>query len=186
MASLAVKPQPNSWRALTGRRSFIPWYGGKVGRSNDIVGKMPVHRAYCEPCCGACNVLLSKDPVDYEAINDIDNRIVTTMEVIRDKPEELASALALTPYSRYEFERSRYLLNNASELTDVQVAVMFLTCVDQNIFAVPDLHGSWRVGRAGQINNMYKWRNLPDNVITLAKRLHDVFIDCKPACDFID
>ena len=48
-------------------------------------------------------VLSAKSPSRLETVNDLDDRLVNFWRVLRDRPEELAWACAMTPHSRQEF-----------------------------------------------------------------------------------
>jgi DNA adenine methylase len=84
-------------------RAPLAWYGGKSRLASRIVDLLPPHRTYVEPFGGAAAVLFGKRPATLEVYNDVDSGLVTFFRVLRDRPDELARALRLTPYSREEF-----------------------------------------------------------------------------------
>ena len=91
----------------------MPYFGGKGrlgkgGAGDWIAGQVPWSRdsLYVEPFAGMLGILLRREPVALEIVNDLDGRIVNWWSVVRDHPEELAKKLRFTPYSRVEFERS--------------------------------------------------------------------------------
>src|SRR6185295_965821 len=71
-----------------------------------IAALLPAHSHYVEPYCGSLSVLLAKPPSDHETLNDLDHALVTFWRVLRERPEELARAAALTPHSRVEYNVS--------------------------------------------------------------------------------
>lgn len=79
------------------------YYGGKTTLAPIIAGLLPPHDHYVEPFAGSLAVLLAKDPVGWETVNDLDGDLVTFWRVLRDRPEELARAAMLTPHSRAEY-----------------------------------------------------------------------------------
>jgi len=81
----------------------LAWYGGKSRLAARIADLLPPHRTYVEPFGGAAAVLFTKTPATLEVYNDVDSGLVTFFRVLRDRPDELARALRLTPYSREEF-----------------------------------------------------------------------------------
>jgi len=85
------------------RPPFV-YYGGKVGLASRIVDLMPPHRVYIEPFAGSLAVLFAKQPCVHEIVNDLDGAIVNFWRVLRDQPEQLERACALSPYSRAEWE----------------------------------------------------------------------------------
>lgn len=68
-----------------------------------IISHMPDHRIYVEPFIGSGAVLLAKQPVRTEVINDLDGSVVTFWRVLRDRHDELVEVLQLTPYAREEY-----------------------------------------------------------------------------------
>ena len=62
----------------------------------------PPHTCYVEPFGGALSVLLHKPPARIEVANDADRLVVTFFRVLRERPDALRRAIALTPYAREE------------------------------------------------------------------------------------
>ncbi len=86
------------------------YFGGKARLAPWIAAVLPAHRVYVEPFCGSAAVLLAKPRATHEVINDLDRNVVTFYRMLRDRPDDLAQACALTPYARDEFA--------AADLTD--------------------------------------------------------------------
>ena len=85
------------------------YYGGKTTLAPKIASLLPSHGHYVEPFAGSLAVLLAKDPVGWETVNDLDGDLVNFWRVLRDRPDELERAAMLTPHSRDEYETSRTL-----------------------------------------------------------------------------
>lgn len=85
------------------------YYGGKMTLAQAIVDLLPPHEHYVEPFAGSLAVLLAKPPARMETVNDLDADLMTFWRVLRDRPDELTAAAALTPHGRGEFEASRDL-----------------------------------------------------------------------------
>ncbi|MEW1719805.1 DNA adenine methylase [Streptomyces sp. NPDC093109] len=83
-------------------KSPIPYFGSKQSVSDWIVSLFPPHQHYVEPYCGGLSVLLAKPQSPMETVNDLDGDLMTFWRVLRDQPEDLARACALTPHSRAE------------------------------------------------------------------------------------
>jgi DNA adenine methylase len=84
-------------------RPALRWYGGKWRLAPWIIRHLPAHDAYCESYGGAASVLLRKPPARLETFNDLHGR-VNFFAVLRQRPDELARAIELTPYARAEFQ----------------------------------------------------------------------------------
>lgn len=85
------------------------YYGGKTTLAPQIAELLPEHEHYVEPFAGSLAVLLAKKPSRAETVNDLDGDLVTFWRVLRDRPEDLERACALTPHARAEFELSKDL-----------------------------------------------------------------------------
>lgn len=85
------------------------YYGGKTTLADKIVRVLPAHSHYVEPFAGSLAVLLSKPPIEYETVNDLDGDLVHFWRVLRDQPDGLARAAMLTPHARAEYELSKNL-----------------------------------------------------------------------------
>ena len=79
------------------------YYGGKTTLAPVIADLLPAHEHYVEPFAGSLAVLLAKKPSRAETVNDLDGDLVTFWRVLRDRPDELERACALTPHSRAEY-----------------------------------------------------------------------------------
>ena len=87
------------------------WYGGKFSHLEWLLPLLPKAHHYCEPFAGSAAVLINREPAPVETYNDIDGDVVNFFKVLREDPEGLTQAIALTPFSREEF----YVAVNGSE-----------------------------------------------------------------------
>ncbi|HKS89241.1 MAG TPA: DNA adenine methylase, partial [Stellaceae bacterium] len=88
------------------RRLVFGWYGGKFSHLDWLLPLLPAAHHYCEPFAGSAAVLLNRIPAPIETYNDIDGELVNFFRVLREEYDELARAIALTPFSREEFHRA--------------------------------------------------------------------------------
>lgn len=160
-------------------RTPLSYYGGKQGLAKQIVPLMPSHRVYLEPFAGGAAVLFAKPRAERETLNDLDGTIMRFWRALRERPEELAAAVAATPYSREEWRDSRD--HNAED--DVEAARRLLVEVDQSFsrsrrsFSPPCIsHGRWQP---------QSWGNLPNRLLAAADRLHGVALESGDAIDLI-
>lgn len=89
-------------------RSVLRYHGGKFRLAPWLISLMPEHTVYVEPFGGAASVLMRKPRAVGEVYNDLDGSVVNVFRVLRDreKAAELQRLLALTPFSREEFDDS--------------------------------------------------------------------------------
>lgn len=165
-------------------RTPLTYYGGKQRLAPEIVALMPAHRVYFEPFAGGAAVLFHKPRAERETINDVDGRLMRFWRALRDHPEDLARAVALTPYSRAEWRACRYATDEAG--SDVEAARRLIVEIDQSFsregtgWSPPsilfDRRGRWQAG---------VWQNLPDKLIAGAQRLSGVALENGDAMDLI-
>jgi DNA adenine methylase len=164
-------------------RPPIPYYGGKITIASRIVALMPPHEAYAEPYAGSLAVLLAKPRARHETVNDLDEDVVTFWRVLRDHPEDLRRACALTPHSRTEHHHSQ---QDTTGLEDLERARRVWVQLTQG------RAGSRR--RTGWRNMLDPHRSTPmptyltgyaDRILPAARRLAGVSLECRPALDVI-
>lgn len=168
---------------MTATRTPLTYYGGKQQLAARIVALMPAHRVYLEPFCGGAAVLFAKPRAARETLNDIDSRIVRFWRVLRERPQDLADAVANTPYAREEWRECRY---GPEPEDDLEAARRLIVTIDQSFsregsgwsppYVLFDRSGRWRPG---------VWQKLPDKLAAAAHRLAGVAIEHADACDLI-
>ena len=162
-------------------RTPLTYYGGKQGLASQIVSTFPVHRIYVEPFAGGAAILFAKPRAQRETLNDLDGEVMRFWKVIREQPNELAAAVATTPYSREEWKTS-------DEPTDdpVEGARRFLTRIDQSFSRSRE---SWSVPCIGKGRGRWQpatWENLPPKILAAADRLQGVALECTDALSIIE
>jgi DNA adenine methylase len=164
-------------------RPPVPYFGGKQTVGPVIAGLLPAHTHYVEPYAGSLAVLFAKAPSTHETVNDLDQGLVTFWRVLRERPDELARACALTPHSRAEYDLSVPL--EASD--DLELARLVFVKLTQGRSGRLKRTG-WRhyvdpagcsVGMPGYLDG-YVERMAP-----AVERLKNVTLECKPALDII-
>lgn len=166
-------------------KRLLNYVGSKWKMAKWIIQQMPEHNVYLEPFFGSGAVLFNKPAAKIETVNDIDGNIVNLFKVIREKPTELAQAVALTPYSREEYYHSFELLEK--ELTDVERARVFLIrCWMARGGKTSDRTG-WRHNiDVVTINALPDWNGLPETILEATKRLKEVQIESQDAVALIE
>lgn len=163
-------------------RTPLTYYGGKQRLAPQIVPLMPAHRVYLEPFAGGAAMLFAKPRAERETLNDLDGQIVRFWRALRDRPDELAAAVAGTPYSRVEWEASV----DGDVEDDVEAARRLLVNVDHSFsrsrgsWSPPstaiDRRGRWQPG---------VWENMPPKIVAAATRLQGVALECADALSLI-
>lgn len=92
--------------------SNIKWIGGKHGKEDFYVDRMPKHRIYCDCTFGSGAVTFFKEdvlPAGYmTVINDKNDKLVNFMLQLRDNKEELKRLCAGLPYSESLYEKYKW------------------------------------------------------------------------------
>jgi DNA adenine methylase len=147
-----------------------------------IIANLPPHRCYVEPFFGSGAIFFRKAPAKFETINDIDDSVVNLFKMVRDRNEELAALIEMTPWSRTEFYASY-----APTEDNLERARRFLVRTWQAIGAKTATRGGWRSDVSGKSNGSRTttWKNLPRRILDVATRLKDAQIECRPAMDII-
>jgi len=161
----------------------VPYFGSKQTLAPWIVSLLPAHEHYVEPFCGSLSVLLAKPPARMETVNDLDGGLMTFWRVLRDRPDELARACALTPHSRAEFEAAY----GEGDLDDLELARRVWVRLTQTRSGTLRRSG-WRhyVAPAGCSMSMPGYlEGYRDRLAPAAERLMRVSLECRPALELI-
>lgn len=163
-------------------RPPVPYFGGKITLAAAIGALFPDHEHYVEPYCGSLAVLLAKHPSDHETVNDLDGQLMTFWRVLREQPDALARACALTPHSRAE-QQAAY--EPAGD--DLETARRVFVRLTQGRAGTMRRTG-WRhyVKTNGGATSMPDYLvGYVDRMAPAAERLAAVSLECMPALDLI-
>lgn len=160
----------------------VPYFGSKARLAGWIVDLLPEHEHYVEPFAGGLSVLLAKRPSRMETVNDLDGELMTFWRILRDRPDELIRACALTPHSRAELEATWEPTSDELEL-----ARRIWCRLAQGRSGTLRKTG-WRhyIDPAGSVTSMPGYLDAyRDRLAAAAERLMDVSLECLPALTLI-
>lgn len=161
------------------------YFGGKTMLAERIVALLPPHLHYVEPYCGSLAVLLAKPPAKMETVNDLDRELVTFWRILRDRPEDLARACALTPHSRAEYLEARQ--RDVDDELELARRVWVMLSQGRGLTLRPGKTG-WKhyVYPAGSSLGMPGYLEAyVERIAAAASRLSAVSLECMPALDLI-
>lgn len=166
----------------------VPYFGSKQALAGWIVSMLPPHEHYVEPYAGSLAVLLAKAPSPLETVNDLDRHLVNFWRVLREQPDRLERACALTPHSRHEYDEA--LARLATETDNLERARLVWVILHQGRGRRLDGHEGWRhtVARTGlgaQNRVAAVIGNCLDRLGPAAERLRNVSLECMPALDLM-
>ena len=163
--------------------TLLNYPGAKWGMAEQIISLMPKHRSYLEPFFGSGAVLFNKPKSAIETVNDIDGEIVNFFRVLRERPEELAYEVSMTPYARDVFDDAH--ANRGTD--DFDRAYRFAIRSKMG-------HGFKTYQKTGFKVDVFArersycvgcWNRLPADLMEAAARLKEVQIENRPALDLI-
>jgi len=166
-------------------KPILKYPGAKWRLAPWIIANMPPHESYLEPYFGSGAVFFNKPPARIETINDIDGEVVNFFKVCRDRPDELADLLRLTPWAREEREAA---YSPAGD--NLERARLFAVRCWQTFGAFPNVSNGWRhtTGKKkdGGPDNPKLWARLPECVKAASARLLEAQIENRPAVEVIE
>lgn len=167
-------------------RPLLRYFGGKWRLAPWIISHFPPHEIYTEVFGGAASVLLRKPRSDQEVYNDLDGELVTLFRVLRSRrADELISSVALTPFSRAEFD----LAYQEDAADDVEVARRLIVRSffgyggGLSILRRPTSFRS--VNRRAGNAPVIPWAGYPDALRLIVERLQGVTIESRPAVEVL-
>lgn len=171
--------------STTPTRPILRYHGGKWRLAPWIMSVFPAHRTYTEAFGGAASVLLRKPRSYAEIYNDLDGEIVNLFRILRDPDdsEELSRLVALTPFSRQEFENSYEPSPSAVEQAR---RTLFRSAAGFGTGA----HGVYGTGFRSNVTRSYStpadnWTDMPDIVAQVSGRMRGVIIEHRPAIEIL-
>lgn len=165
------------------------WYGGKFNHLDWLLPRLPAAHHYCEPFAGSAAVLLNRIPAPVETYNDIDGDVVNFFRVLREQPEALARAIALTPFAREEFHRAIADLPPAESALERARRFYVRARQARTGLAQTATLGRWAnckdTSRAGMAGVVSRWLGGVEALPEIGLRLMRVQIENRPALDVI-
>lgn len=170
---------------MTALKPPFTYFGGKLAIAERIVALLPPHAHYVEPFAGSLAVLLAKRPSPMETVNDLDGNLMNFWQVLRDHPDELERACALTPHSRAEHEAAFALDGDSLE----RARKVWVLLTQGRGGHLPPKRGGWRHYQdpRGSAASMPRYLGtyvgrMPGAV----ERLMNVSLECRPAAEVIE
>lgn len=162
------------------------WVGSKFEFMDQICpvfNRLP-HDTYVSWFFGAGSDIFRKEKSPVEVVNDCDGDITNFFRVCRDHKQELAEAVALTPYHAGEWQRAKAALAKGEWIEPIERARLFLMVARMS-------HGG-RFGdafsrviahsRRGMASSCSRWLHSPATIYAVADRMLTVQIEEEDAC----
>ena len=163
---------------------ILKYPGAKWRIASWITSFFPPHESYLEPYFGSGAVFFNKAPARIETLNDVDGEIVHFFRMCRERPDELADALRLTPWAREEREAAYEPAGDG-----IEQARRFAVRCWMSFGATPRKSNGWRFTSAkdtdGGPDNPKLWARMPGCIREASARLLEAQIENRPALDVI-
>lgn len=166
-------------------KPILKYPGAKWNCAEWIISHFPAHAHYVEPYFGSGAVFFNKPPAKHEVINDLSGDVVNLFRVIRERGEELAALIEMTPWAREEYEQSYEATDDPLERARRFVVRCWQGHGGANIVG----KSAWRhQGRDANDKKQLpaqKWLYMPNKIRALVERLRGVEVENRPAVDVI-
>lgn len=164
-------------------KCVLKYPGAKNRIANWICEYIPLHEVYLEPYFGSGAVFFNKEPARIETVNDLDGDVVNYFRIIREQPEELASLLVQTPYSRAEYEKA---YDQRDGITDIERARRFAVRCWMGFGCANRYKNGFRSSQQRTSPWTTKaWREFPEVIVDAGKRLLNAQIENLPALELL-
>jgi DNA adenine methylase len=141
-----------------------------------FVDRIP-HNTYTEPFFGSGAVFFNKQPSNIETINDLDQNVVNLFRMVRDRGEDLANLIYMTPWARDE-----YLESYEKTGDDIEDARRFIVRCWQAFATKTSGRTGWRSDVHGRKKSCPSyWSKLPGRLLAVIDRLKQAEIENQPA-----
>lgn len=169
----------------TPKRPLLRYHGGKWKLAPWIMQFFPEHHTYVEPFAGAASVLMRKERVPCEVINDLDDQLVNLFRVLQDEEqaEQLRRLCWLTPFARYEFGRSYEDTDDPVLQAHHLIVRSFFGYGSKSCVSITK--NGFRSQRSETNSPAVDWASWPEVLPAAVERLRGVVIENKPALDVI-
>lgn len=161
----------------------VGYYGSKVRIAGQIVDLLPPHKGYVEPFAGSLSVLLAKQALTFEVVNDLDGDLMTFWRVLRDSPDDLARVCSLTPHSRAEYAEAWPIPEAVTD--DIERARRVWVKLSQGRGGALRSTG-WRYFQASGDSMTGTLAGYVARMHRVAARLANVSLECLPALEVIE
>lgn len=163
-------------------KPILKYPGAKNALAPWIVSYLPRHVHYVEPFAGSLGVFLKKPRSRHEVVNDLSGDLVNLFRVIRERGDDLAALVEMTPYSRVEY----YASYESSDDPMERARRLLVRAWQAHGYKVCSRTG-WRHNGSKSLQPVTSlWNNVPAAIRATALRLKDAEIENIPALAVIE
>lgn len=165
----------------------LSYYGGKQRLADTIVSMIPPHKIYIEPFFGGGAVFFAKKPSYLEAINDINDNIVTFFRVCQNETQfqELNAKIQDTLFSEALFLQAKTIWNGYWPANDIERAWATWVCCNYSFNSTPYGGWKWDMGTAGSHSGKVAAHKRNEFTQAVFERLQYAQISCRDAVNVL-
>jgi len=156
-------------------KSPLRWVGGKNKLVKKILPLFPEHKGFVEVFGGSAVVLLNKEPVKWEVLNDFDSNLMNFWSVIQKAKDQFLNSFEYELVSRERFEEYKVKYKNKDFNDAIEQAKVFYYLV-RSCFA-SDMKNP--VFGASKDRNRLRIDKIEDDIKEVYERLIPVTIENK-------
>lgn len=163
----------------------IRYPGAKWMLAPWIISFLPPHDTFVEPYFGSGAVFFQKKAAKSEYINDLDGDVINLFRMVRERPEELAFLIDMTPWSREEYETSVEASNDPLERARRTLVRHWMSIGSTGGGRTAT---GWRhngLGKGPTTHVTAQWERVPARILASVKRLKQAQIENRPALELL-
>ncbi len=162
-------------------KPILKYPGAKWALASWIVQYLPKTAHYVEPFCGSAAVFFNLPwRPKHAVLNDLSSDIVNLFRVIRERGDELAAAIEMTPWAREEYELSYEASDDALER-----ARRFLVRVHQAYAGQIHHKSGWSTTTTDDRLRTPGWNRVPSIISSTVSALKHAEIEHRQAVELI-
>ncbi|WP_338764189.1 DNA adenine methylase [Bernardetia sp. ABR2-2B] len=162
----------------------ISYYGGKQQMLKYILPLIPKHLCYTEAFSGGAAVFWAKEPAKIEAINDLNENIVTFWEVLKTDFDALNEKVQSTLHSNFSYKKANIIYNTSDYYSKLDRAWALWVLTSMSYGSMPG--GGFAFQKRIKNACAIKVKNKRLNFIQeLSDRLETTTIEHEDACKII-
>jgi len=150
-------------------RTPITYYGGKQMLAKLIVSLLPEHKIYNEPYFGGGAVFFMKKKSYLEAINDVDDRLMTFYTVLQNNYTGLHNLIQHSIHSETLYKTAKRIYKEKEFASDIEMAWAIWMLTNCSFLGTPQGGWKWCNGSAGSHSAIA----LNNKRALVSQKLHD-------------
>ena len=163
----------------------IRYYGGKQNMLAHLHPMIPSHKIYVEGFVGGGALFWTKEPSDFEVINDLNDRMLAFYQAIKYDFKTLQNLIDETFHSRSQFNETKQIWTGGLDDETSTLAMAWAVWTQANQGFAGKLGGTFGYDRSGQSpSTLYNKKNRFTDLYK--ERMRYVTVECRDALKVID